>query len=141
MQPQAHLDTFFLYENAYNESEAQGGPALAMAIGSLSGNETSGTASILFGRKLGTGIVYRPEIELGIRDTFTGTAGDLTARYQSGGPSFTLTPADVTGAAGIARFKLKASSEYYELGFEAGAEVLSSRYEEGDMKLSVRVLF
>ena len=57
------------------------------------------------------------------------------------GSAFTLTPADVQGAAGIARFKLKASSEYYELGVEAGGEVLSSRYQEGDVKASIRVLF
>jgi outer membrane autotransporter protein len=141
VQPQVHADTFFMYNNAYNESEAQGGPALAMGFDAVQGEETSTTASILFGRKVGSGIIFRPELELGVRDVFTGTAGDTTAHYLSGGPNFTLTPADVEGTAGVARFKLKASSEYYELGFEAGGEVLSSRYEEGDMKVSVRVLF
>lgn len=141
VQPQAHLDTFFLYQNGFNESEAQGGPALAMGFGDVNGHEASGTASILIGRKLGQGLIFRPEIELGVRDTFTGTAGDLTAHYISGGPSFTLTPAQVEGAAGVARFRLKASSEYYEVGFEAGTEILSSRYEEADTKVSVRVLF
>jgi len=141
VQPQTHVDTFMLYENAYNENEAEGGPALAMGFNSVTGQETSATASILVGRAMGTGVVFRPELEFGVRDVFTGNAGDTTARYISGGPSFVLTPADIEGAAGVARFKLKASSEYYELGFEAGGEVLSSRYEEGDMRLSVRVLF
>ncbi len=141
LQPQTHLDYFRLSESAYNENQAQSIGVLALAISSRTGDETSGTASVLIGRKLGTGIVFRPELELGVRDVFSGTAGDTTARYLSGGPAFTLTPADITGAAGIARIKLKASSEYYELGVEAGGEVLSSRYEEGDVKMSVRVLF
>ncbi len=141
VQPQSHLDYFRLSESAYSESQTQSIGVLALAVSSRTGQETSGTASILFGRKIGTGIVFRPELELGVRDVFGGDAGDTTARYLSGGSSFTLTPADITGAAGIARIKLKASSEYYELGVEAGGEVLSSRYEEGDVKMSVRVLF
>ena len=141
VQPQTHLDYFRLNEDAYHDNEAQGGPALAMGFDSRTGQETSGTASIVFGRRLGTGLVWRPSLEVGVRDVFDGNAGDTTARFLSGGPSFTLTPADITGTAGIARFKLKASSEYYELGIEAGGEVLSSRYEEGDMKASIRVLF
>ncbi len=146
LQPQAHLDYFRLAESAYHDNEAEGGPALAMAFESRTGQETSGTASITIGRKLGTGLVWRPQVELGIRDVFSGDAGDTTARFlgttgQPAGPSFTLTPADINGAAGIARFKIKASSEYYELGVEAGGEVMSSRYQEGDVKASIRVLF
>jgi hypothetical protein len=117
-----------------------------MAFQSSTGQETSGTASITIGRKLGTGLVWRPQLELGVRDVFTGDAGNTTARFEgtngaATGASFTLTPADITGPAGIARFKLKASSEYYEIGVEAGGEVLSSRYQEGDVKASIRVLF
>jgi outer membrane autotransporter protein len=141
MQPQTHFDYFRLNESAYSENQAQSIGTLALAIASRTGQESSGTASILFGRKLGTGIVFRPELELGVRDVFSGDAGDTTARYLSGGSAFTLTPADITGTAGVARFRLKASSEYYEVGVEAGGEILSSRYQEGDMKMTVRVLF
>jgi hypothetical protein len=146
LQPQAHLDYFMLTQNAYHDNEAEAGPALSMAFQSSTGQETSGTASITIGRKLGTGLVWRPQLELGVRDVFTGDAGNTTARFEgtngaATGASFTLTPADITGPAGIARFKLKASSEYYEIGVEAGGEVLSSRYQEGDVKASIRVLF
>jgi hypothetical protein len=141
IQPQTHLDYFMLNENAYTEDASETINQLALAISSREGQETSGTATVVFGRKIGTGIVWRPSFEVGVRDVFTGDAGDTTARYLSGGPSFTLTPADIQGAAGIARVKIKASSEYYELGLEAGGEVLSSRYEEGDIKASIRVLF
>jgi hypothetical protein len=147
LQPQAHVDYFMLAQGSHNDNAAQSdSTAFAYAYQGTTGQETSGTASITLGRKLGTGLVWRPQVELGVRDVFTGTAGDTTVRFEgtTGAPtgsSFTLTPADVTGTAGIARFKLKASSEYYELGVEAGGEVLSSRYQEGDVKASIRVLF
>ena len=140
IQPQSHIDYFRLSESGYNESQLQWA-AMALAVKGRTGQEGSGTASLTFGRKIGTGIVWRPQLELGIRDTFAGDAGSTTARYLSGGSSFTLTPADIQGAAGIARLKLKASSEYYEVGAEAGGEILSSKYEELDMKMSFRVLF
>ena len=147
VQPQAHLDYFMLDQGSHNDNAQEaGGTAFAYAYQGVTGQETSGTASITIGRKLGTGLVWRPQVELGVRDVFTGTAGDTTVRFEGAtgaptGSAFTLTPADVQGAAGIARFKLKASSEYYELGVEAGGEVLSSRYQEGDVKASIRVLF
>ena len=143
VQPQSHFDYFRINESSYNENEMEGGPALSLAIASRTGQEDSGTASVTIGRKLGTGIVWRPQLELGVRDVFSGDAGDTTAHFLAvpSAQSFTLTPADIQGTAGIARFKLKASSEYYEIGVEAGGEILSSRYEEGDVKASVRVLF
>ena len=143
LKPQVHADYFRMNESAYNENEAQGGAALSLAIGSRTGQEESGTASLVIGRQIGTGVVWRPQLELGVRDVFGGDAGDTTARFLMvpNAATFTLNPADIQGAAGIARFKLKASSEYYEIGVEAGGEVLSSRYEEGDVKASIRVLF
>ena len=144
VEPQTHLDYFRLDENAYNDNEAQGGPGFSLDYQSRTGQETSGTASVILGRKLGTGLIWRPSVEFGVRDVFTGDAGDTTARFNYGttnGQYFTLSPADIQGVAGIVRAKLKVSSEYYELGAEAGAEALSSRYEEADFKLSARVLF
>ena len=144
VEPQTHLDYFRLDENAYNDNEAQGGPGFSLDYQSRTGQETSGTASIILGRKLGAGLIWRPSMEFGVRDVFTGDAGDTTARFNYGttnGQYFTLSPADIQGVAGIVRAKLKVSSEYYELGAEAGAEALSSRYEEADFKLSARVLF
>jgi hypothetical protein len=138
VRPQARLDYFLLSEGGY--SERNGGGALNLSYDSRTGNEGSGTASIVAGMKLGRGLVWRPEMELGVRDVFAGDAGSTTARFISGGPSFKLDPADITGPSGILRFKLKASSEYYEVGFEAGGEA-KSRYTEGDAKMTVRVLF
>jgi len=138
LRPQAHLDYFLLNEGGY--SERNGGPAMNLAYDSRTGNEASGTASVVAGMKLGRGLIWRPELELGVRDVFAGDAGSTTARFISGGSSFTLSPADISGPSGLIRFKLKASSEYYEVGFEAGGEA-KSRYAEGDAKLTVRVLF
>jgi len=66
--------------------------------------------------------------------------GDVTGHFIGGTIPFTLDPAEITGPAGVARLKIKGSSEYYEVGIEAGVEA-RSRYGEGDAKLSVRVLF
>ena len=140
VQPQVHLDYFRLNEDAYGESQTVGGNAFALSYNSRTGQSTSGTASLVIGRAFGTGLVWRPQLELGVRDVFSGDAGDTTAKFVSGGSAFTLTPAEITGAAGVARLKIKASSEYYELGFEAGGEIRSG-YQEGDVRFVVRVLF
>ncbi len=137
VRPQVRVDYFRLSEGSY--SERNGGPAFNLNVDNRTGDEASGTASMVFGAKYGTGFVWRPQLELGVRDVFTGNAGSTTAHY-TGGQSFTLTPGDFTGASGLIRAKLKASGEYYEVGLEAGGEA-QSKYVEGDLKLSVRVLF
>lgn len=137
-RPQARLDYFRMEQGAY--SERLGGDAMNLAYASTSGDEASGTLSTVMGMKLGRGIVWRPQVEFGVRDVFSGNPGSVTAHYVAGGSNFTVDPADITGPSGIARFKLKASSEYYEVGIEGGVEA-KSRYGEGDFKMTVRVLF
>ncbi len=138
IRPTVHLDYYHLNQGSY--SERFGGPAVDLAYADANGDDASGTASMIFGAKYGRGLVWRPELELGVRDVFSGSPGDVTAHFISGGPNFTVAPVDITGPAGLARLKLKASSEYYEVGVEGGVEA-RSRYGEGDFKLTVRVLF
>jgi hypothetical protein len=138
VRPQVHFDYFRLDEGSY--TERFGGDGMNLAYDNRVGDEASGTASMVFGAKLGRTFIWRPQLELGVRDVFSGTAGDTTARFAAGGSAFTLSPDDITGPSGVARIKLKGSSEYYEVGIEAGGEV-KSRYGEGDFKLTVRVLF
>lgn len=141
IRPTVKADFFRLSEGGFSERHGAGatGDAFDLTYGDRTGDELSATASMIFGAKLGRGLVWRPQVELGVRDVFSGSAGDVTARF-SGGSNFTISPADFTGPLGIARFKLKASSEYYEFGLEAGAEA-KSRYAEADARLTVRVLF
>ena len=141
VRPTVKVDYFRLNEGAHTDRNGTGatGDSFDLAYQSRTGDELSATASMIFGAKLGRGLIWRPQLELGVRDVFSGSAGDTTAHF-TGGSAFTISPADFTGPLGVARFKLKASSEYYEFGLEAGAEA-KSRYAEGDAKLTVRVLF
>ena len=138
LRPNLSFDYFRMEQGSY--TERLGGDAFNLAYANRTGDEASGTASVILGAKYGTGFVWRPQLELGVRDTFSGTPGNLTAHFAYGGSNFTITPADLTGTSALTRFKLKASSEYYEVGFEAGGE-FKSKYTEGDVKLTVRVLF
>jgi hypothetical protein len=141
VRPTLKMDYFRMNEGAYSERFGAGatGDAFDLSYDSRTGDEASGTASMIFGAKLGRGLIWRPQLELGVRDVFSGDAGKTTARFVGGSP-FTISPVDATGPLGVARFKFKASSEYYEIGVEAGTEA-KSRYAEGDAKLTVRVLF
>ena len=137
VRPHVQLDYFRLDEGAY--AEKFGGPAFNLNVADRTSDEGSGTASVIFGAKYGTGFVWRPQLEVGVRDIFAGGIGSTTAHY-TGGQSFTISPEDISGAAALLRAKIKASGEYYEVGFEAGGEA-KGNYYEGDVKLSVRVLF
>ena len=53
--------------------------------------------------------------------------------------SFTLAPSDLVSA-GVARIALKASTDFYEIGFEANGRI-ANRYESGSAQFTVRVLF
>ena len=137
IRPHAQFDYFRLDEGAYGERF--GGPALDLNVASRTSDEGSGTASLIFGAKYGTSFVWRPQLEVGVRDIFIGGIGPTTAHY-AGGQSFTINPEDISGTSALLRAKIKASGEYYEVGIEAGGEAQSG-YIEGDVKLSVRVLF
>ena len=49
------------------------------------GNEASGTASLVTGITFGQGFKWRPELEIGYRNVFSGTAGSTTANFQQTG--------------------------------------------------------
>jgi hypothetical protein len=147
-RPQVRGDYFYLYEGGFTEhgggaptaSSAAGGDGFDLTVDSRKGNEASGTASLVTGLTFGQTFHWRPELEVGYRDVFTGTAGDTTAAFASGGSSFTLTPDQIKGGGPLARLNIKADTDFYELNFEAGAED-RTHFTEGDVRLSVRVLF
>jgi len=138
LRPQAQIDYFRLDQGSY--TERNGAAGFNLAIDEVTGDEGSASAAMVLGAKFGRTVVWRPEFQLGVRDVFFGTPGDVTGHFVGGTIPFTLDPAAITGPAGVARIKFKGSSEYYEVGIEGGVEA-RSRYSEGDAKLSVRVLF
>ncbi len=147
VRPSAQGDYFKLYEGGFTEHGAAGSSGHAsngydgfdLTLAARNGDQAAGQASVTIGGAFGTGFVFRPELQLGYRDVFSGTAGDTTARF-TGGQNFTLAPAAITGGGPVARFGLKGDTDFYELDFQAGAES-RDKFTEADVRLNVRVLF
>ena len=141
-RPQVHGDYFYLDQGGFTEhgaATASGADGFDLTDAARNGNEASGTASLVTGVTFGQGFKWRPELELGYRNVFSGTAGSTTAAFQNGTP-FTLDPESIKGGGPLARLDVKADTDFYELNFEAGVEQ-RTHFEEGDLRLSVRVLF
>jgi hypothetical protein len=111
-----------------------------LQLATRTGYQATGAATLTVGRTIGTTFVWRPQIEVGYRDAFAGTAGDTTARFVQGGSPFTLTPVQITGGGPTMRVGAKADTDFYELDFEAGAEERNNFYE-ADIRFNIRVLF
>ena len=143
-RPQVRGDYFYLNQGAYTEhggAVVPGEDGFDLSVDRRNGNEASGTASLVTGVTFGQGFRWRPELELGYRDVFTGTAGTTVAQLAQGnGQSFALSPDDIKGGGPIGRLDVKADTDFYELNFEAGLED-RTHFTEGDLRISVRVLF
>ncbi len=140
-RPQVHGDYFYLNQGGYTEhgGGTVAGDGFDLTNATRNGNEASGTASLVTGITFGQGFKWRPELEIGYRNVFSGTAGSTTSNFQGGTP-FTLDPESIKGGGPLARLDVKADTDFYELNFEAGIEE-RTHFEEGDLRLSVRVLF
>ncbi|MGC1301939.1 MAG: autotransporter domain-containing protein [Caulobacteraceae bacterium] len=138
-RPQVHADYFRLDQGSYTEHD--GGPGFDLAVANRLGDQTSGTASLITGMSFGSTFKWRPELELGYRDVFTGTSGNTTASFTTAGSQpFTLPAPSIRGGGPIARVNVKADTDFYELNLEAGIEQRTD-FAEGDVRFSVRVLF
>ncbi len=140
-RPQVHGDYFYLNQGGFTEHDGgtASGDGFDLTNAARNGNEASGTASLVTGITFGQGFKWRPELELGYRNVFSGTAGSTTANFQGGTP-FTLDPESIKGGGPLARVDIKADTDFYELNFEAGIEQ-RTHFEQGDLRMSVRVLF
>jgi hypothetical protein len=138
-RPQVHGDYFMLDQGSYTEHD--GGTGFDLALKDRNGNETSGTASLVTGMSFGSSFKWRPELEIGYRDVFSGTSGNTTAAFTTAGSqAFTLPNPSIRGGGPLARINVKADTDFYELNFEAGVEQRTD-FAEGDVRFSVRVLF
>ena len=138
-QPQAKFDYVRLDQDAY--LERFGGAGLNLNVGNRVADEASGTASLVFGMRMGATGAIRPTFELGVRDVFQGDAGTTTAAFTSTGSTpFSLSATPITGAGGLARFGLKYSGAYVDVEVAAKAEAFS-KYQEGDLRVSVSTRF
>ena len=138
VRPQVAGDYFRLDQDGYTEKG--GGDGVDLIVDSRSGDATSGTASVVFGARFGRDLVWRPSLEVGARDVFSGDAGTTTARFVSGGDGFSLVSNPITGVGGIAKAGLKVGGAGYEFFLDATGQVFD-KYREGQAKVGVRVLF
>ncbi|MBE7217696.1 MAG: autotransporter outer membrane beta-barrel domain-containing protein [Caulobacteraceae bacterium] len=138
VRPQLAAEYFRLDQDSYSETGSAG--ALSLDVDGRSGHAAIGTASMVFGGRFGSGITWRPTVELGVRDVFSGDAGDTTARFAAGGDPFTLVANPITGTGGIATVGIRVGSPIYEVYFDAHGEDYP-HYREGDLRLGVKVAF
>jgi hypothetical protein len=137
VRPQMAVDYFRLDEGG--QTETGGGNGFDLIVADRTGQEASALASVVFGGEFGFGVRWRPQLELGYRDAFSGGAPDTTAQF-AGGPAFVLQPAQLHGGSKIARAQLSAFGDSYSIGVEAGVED-QTKYISGDARVNVKLLF
>ena len=113
--------------------------AFALSVNSRNGSELTSKASFALGANWGQDFRVRPELELGLVQS-AGDPGKTTAQFVAGGSPFTLTPDPMNGVGGLARFSVKASTNFYEVAVQAGAE-MHDRYYAGDARVTIRLMF
>ena len=138
VQPDAHLDYFRLSQGAYTETG--GGDAFNLAVAGQTGKELSGSVSLRIGATFGEDFQWRPEVEVGYRNIFSGKPGSTVARFAAGGDSFTLAPAAIDDGGAFASVSLGAGDQSFDLSLGVTAEQRSD-YTEGDLHVRARLLF
>ena len=138
VEPRAHVDYFRLHESGYTESG--GGATYDLTVADRTGDLLSAEGSLLIGTEWGTGWRWRPQVEIGYRDVFMGSAGDTTAVVASGGTPFSLAAESIRGGAVTGNVGLRIYSDYLDLLLQAGAEV-SPQYTDIEANLTARTVF
>ncbi len=138
IRPEVIADYVYLYESGF--SEHGGGPSEDLAVASRSSAEGSAVGDIVIGEDLGGVYHWRPEMTLGWRQVFSGGPGDTTARFISGGPSFTLSPKFDDKGSLVARFGVRAGGQYADFSADAGGQ-LNNTYQVYNARAVARFLF
>ena len=137
VRPQLAVEYFRLEQDGYAES---GPAATALTVGGRTGDASFGTASVVFGGRLGQDLVWRPTLEVGARDVWSGDAGATTARFTAGGDPFVLAANPVTGVGGLVTAGLKVGTPIYQVFVDAHGEAYA-HYREGDVRAGVKFIF
>jgi hypothetical protein len=136
-QPKIYADVYHLHEEAYNERN--GGAGYNFNVSARSSTQSNATASVVTGLKFGNSFVLSPQLEVGYDSLLSGGPGATTARFQYGGPSFSVAGNAVDGA-GMARFTLRGDGNYVHFSLQAGGEY-NSNYRAMDAKAVFRMTF
>jgi hypothetical protein len=138
VRPEVIADYIYLYESAF--SEHGGGPSMDLAVASRTSAEGSVQGDLIMGMDMGGVYHWRPELTLGWREVISGGPGDTTARFISGGPSFTLSPKFDDKGSLIARLGVHAGGQYADFSANAGGQY-NSTYQVYDARAVARFLF
>jgi hypothetical protein len=136
-EPKLYADIFHLHENAY--AERNGGPGYDLNVSGRDSTQTNGTASVVTGLRFGNQFVVSPQLEVGYDKVVQGGPGDTTARFEYGGPSFTVGANQIGGAA-MGRLTLRGDGNYVHFSLQAGGEY-NSDYHSMDLKAVFRLTF
>jgi hypothetical protein len=138
VRPEVIADYVYLYEGAFNERG--GGVSEDLAVASRNSSEASVTGDLVFGADLGGVNHWRPEMTIGWRQVVSGGPGDTTARFISGGPSFTLSPKFDDKGSLITRVGVRAGGQYADFSADAGGQ-LNNTYQVYNARAVARFLF
>jgi len=136
-QPKVYADFFHVQEDAYNERGTSS--AFNLDVAARNSTQTSATASLVTGLKFGSTFIFRPQLELGYDDVVQGGPGNTTAHFAYGGPSFTVQPNTIGGAA-VARLALKGDGNYVHFSFQGGGE-FRNNYRALDLRAVFRMTY
>lgn len=137
-RPELAVDYLYLRENGYKEKG--GGSGFDLEVDSRDGQLLTGTALLGLGAQFGKEVRWGPEVKLGWRQHITGDPGQTTARFRSGGSSFTLDPEDVYSGGKLVRLALRVGTGDIAVSLEGGAE-FDSVYQQYDGRAVVKFLF
>ena len=122
IRPEGYVEYFGLSEDA--RAEEGGGDGFDLDIAKRDGHMLSTVAAVNVGYGFGENGWIRPELRLGWRQNISVDVGDTIARFASGGPDFTLSPASIKGGGPIAGIRLSVGNELGMLSINADAEMI-----------------
>jgi hypothetical protein len=122
VRPEAYVEYFGLSEDGHVETG--GGDGFDLDIDDREGHMFSATAAINIGMSMGDNNWLKPELRFGWRQNISVDPGETIARFDTGGPDFTLTPQSIEGGGPLVGFRLNVGNELGMLTLSADAEMI-----------------
>ena len=122
LRPEAYAEYFSLTEGSRRESG--GGDAFDLEIDGRTGHIASATAALKIGYGLGRDQMFRPELKLGWKEILSADYDATTARYISGGESFSLTGEPISGGGPVLGLGMTMANGLSSLTISGDAQLL-----------------
>ncbi|MFN6982645.1 MAG: autotransporter outer membrane beta-barrel domain-containing protein [Brevundimonas sp.] len=122
LRPEVYAEYFSLTEGSRRESG--GGDAFDLEIDGRTGHIASATAALKIGYGLGRDQMFRPELKLGWKEILSADYDETTARYISGGDSFSLTGEPISGGGPVLGLGMTMANGLSSLTLSGDAQLL-----------------